>query len=162
MLEYCERTDGAQLSITDSHLRWGFRDTDNEFGMWQARQLKEDIQQVIAPGLIEVNVTAKACIVHPKLVNRGVLVAKLGEVIQTLAFPLDFVICFGDERADEDTFAAISSQIPDSIRISLYTVTVGRKNSYADYFVDDMGNVATILSRLGQESAKDMKEMVPM
>jgi len=155
MLEYCERTDGAQCSVTESHLRWGFRDTDHEFGLWQARQLKEDLLQVIAPGLIEVNVTAKACVVHPKSVNRGVLVAKLALLLTELEIPLGFISCFGDDRADEDTFAAIAHQIPEDIRIALYTCTVGRKNSFADYFVDGMENVEHILSKLGEVSSQD-------
>lgn len=152
MQEYCERTDGAQYSATESHLRWGFRDTDHEFGSWQARQLKEDLEQVITPGLIEVNVTAKACVVHPKSVNRGVLVATLAGLLPQLDHAVDMITCFGDGRADEDSFAAIAAHIPENIRMSLYTCTVGRKNSHADYFVDGMENVELILTKLGEVS----------
>jgi len=152
MREYCERTDGAQMSITESHLRWVFRDTDQEFGHWQALQLKEDLEQVISPGTIEVNVSSKAVVVHPKNLNRGHLVAKLATMLPEMEHPLEFVACFGDDRADEDTFAAINAQIPENARITLYTCTVGRKNSFADYFVDGMDNVEFILSKLGEVS----------
>ena len=38
--------------------------------IWDARKgkyfLKEDLEEVIAPGLVEVNMTSKAVVVHPK------------------------------------------------------------------------------------------------
>ena len=152
MREYCERTDGAQLSVTESHLRWIYRDVDAEFGKWQGQQLKEDLEEVVAPGLIEVFMTSKAVVAHPKHVNRGVLVNLLAGHLPGLDFQLEFIACFGDSRADEDTFAAISAQIPENVRMECYTCTVGRKNSFADYFVDGMDNVELILTKLGQAS----------
>ena len=152
MTEYCERTDGAQLSVTESHLRWIFRDVDAEFGTWQGRQLKQDIEEVITPGLIAVTMTSKAVVVHPATVNRGVLVNLLASQLPELDIQLEFISCFGDSRADEDTFAAIGAQIPENIRMAVYTCTVGRKNSFADYFVDGMDNVELILTKLGEVS----------
>jgi trehalose 6-phosphate synthase/phosphatase len=153
MKEYCERTDGAQLSLTESHMRWVFRDTDQEFGQWQAHQLKEDIEQVIAPGVIEVNMSTKAVVVHPKNVHRGTLVSILATMMPNIDFPLEFIACFGDDRADEDTFAAINTHIPENANISLFTCTVGRKNSFADFFVDGMENVELILTKCSEVSS---------
>lgn len=64
---------------------------------------------------------------------------------------LDFVLCIGDDRSDEDMFESISNKSYASTSSSspeIFTCTVEQKPSKARYYLDDTVEVMTLLQGL--------------
>lgn len=71
--------------------------------------------------------------------------------------PIDFVMCIGDDRSDEDMFESISSIASDSsppVVPEIFACTVGQKPSKAKYYLDDTVDVMTLLQGLAASSLK--------
>ena len=71
--------------------------------------------------------------------------------------PVDFVMCIGDDRSDEDMFESISSIASDSSLPTvpeIFACTVGQKPSKAKYYLDDTADVMTLLHGLAASSLK--------
>lgn len=88
-------------------------------------------------------------------VSKGIVVGNLISSISNKGKPLDFVLCVGDDRSDEDMFESISSAVQDpSIPTitSVFACTVGNKPSRAKYYLDDTGDVIKMLQGLANAS----------
>lgn len=75
--------------------------------------------------------------------------------------PVDFVLCIGDDRSDEDMFESILNTVtnPDlPMRPEIFACTVGRKPSKAKYFLDDVTDVLKLLEGLGAASSSSKPE----
>lgn len=75
----------------------------------------------------------------------------LSTLIHDGKFP-EFVLCIGDDRSDEDMFESIAN-VASSARLStnypeVFACTVGQKPSKARYYLDDTGDVLTLLQSL--------------
>jgi trehalose 6-phosphate synthase/phosphatase len=44
---YHERTDGSYIERKESSLAWIYREADPEFGLWQAEELIEHLQEAL-------------------------------------------------------------------------------------------------------------------
>lgn len=69
---------------------------------------------------------------------------------------LDFVLCIGDDRSDEDMFESISNKSYASTSSSspeIFTCTVEQKPSKARYYLDDTVEVMTLLQGLAAAAA---------
>lgn len=65
--------------------------------------------------------------------------------------PVDFVMCIGDDRSDEDMFESISSIASSSTLQAvpeIFACTVGQKPSKARYYLDDTSDVLMLLQGL--------------
>lgn len=71
--------------------------------------------------------------------------------------PIDFVMCIGDDRSDEDMFESILRIASDSslpAAPEIFACTVGQKPSKAKYYLDDTSDVMTLLQGLAASSLK--------
>lgn len=71
--------------------------------------------------------------------------------------PVDFVMCIGDDRSDEDMFESILRIASDSslpAAPEIFACTVGQKPSKAKYYLDDTSDVLTLLQGLAASSLK--------
>ncbi len=46
MRQYSEKTDGAFIEEKDSMIVWNYKDSDQELGKWQAKELQTQIEHV--------------------------------------------------------------------------------------------------------------------
>lgn len=87
-------------------------------------------------------------------VSKGVVVESLIASMQSKGKPLDFVLCIGDDRSDEDMFEKISSSVVNRGIAEVFACTVGQKPSMAKYYLDDTVDVVKMLHGLEATSSQ--------
>lgn len=114
MRQFVKRTQGSFIEDKGSALVWQYRDADQHFGSWQAKELSSHLKELLFG--FEVDVIDGKGYVEVKLrgVNKGVAVTRiLAKVAQTFG-DVDFVLAIGDDRSDEDMFEAVNQFIDPS------------------------------------------------
>lgn len=157
MTLYTEATDGSYIESKDSALVWHHQDADPDFGSWQAKELLDHLENVLANEPVVVTRGQHIVEVKPQGVTKGLATEKVLSTLISSGKPVDFVLCIGDDRSDEDMFASISrigcsstSSIPAAPEI--FACTVGQKPSNAKYYLDDTVDVLTLLQGLAATS----------
>ncbi|KAF9104361.1 threalose-6-phosphate phosphatase [Mortierella sp. GBA35] len=93
---YTERTQGS--------FTWHYRMADPEFGAFQAKECQNHLENAVLSKLpVEILVGKKNLEVRPTIVNKGEIVKRL-----LAQHPeVEFVMCAGDDKTDEDMFRAL-------------------------------------------------------
>nr|GEV79951.1 probable alpha,alpha-trehalose-phosphate synthase [UDP-forming] 11 [Tanacetum cinerariifolium] len=147
MEHYTEATDGSFIEQKESALVWHHQEADPDFGTWQAKELLDHLESVLANEPVVVKRGQQIVEVNPQGVSKGVVVDKLVTTMQSKGRPLDFVLCIGDDQSDEDMFEKISSSVGNGIA-EVFACTVGQKPSNAKYYLDDTVDVIKMLHGL--------------
>lgn len=155
--DFTERTPGSLLDVRESCITWHFRDTDEKFGLTQCNALQLHMDQLLHDLQIRVisEHTLKYMLIQPSRINKGrALMQVVDEHLKSDSVPgFDFMLVMGDERTDEDIFSMLNDQHMTPLQGShVFTVTVGRKPSRAQYFVDDPDAVHATLQALAAVS----------
>ncbi|KAJ7536975.1 hypothetical protein O6H91_12G090700 [Diphasiastrum complanatum] len=152
---YMESTDGSFIEVKDSALVWHHRDADPDFGSWQAKELLDHLESVLANEPVSVKSGQHIVEVKPQGVSKGVIVERILLSMASKGSPPDFVVCIGDDRSDEDMFESIESVMaspPQSPLADVFACTVGQKPSKAKYYLDDTVDVIKMLQGLAAAS----------
>ncbi|XAR66688.1 Alpha,alpha-trehalose-phosphate synthase (UDP-forming) [Bertholletia excelsa] len=157
MEHYTEATDGSSIEQKESALVWHHGEADPDFGSWQAKELLDHLESVLANEPVVVKRGQHIVEVNPQGVSKGVVVESLIATMQTRGRSLDFVLCVGDDRSDEDMFEKIARSVsnPSLPAISeVFACTVGQKPSMAKYYLDDTSDVIRMLQGLASVSGQ--------
>ncbi|GBG30958.1 Alpha,alpha-trehalose-phosphate synthase UDP-forming [Hondaea fermentalgiana] len=102
---YTQRTDGTYIERKGSSIVWQFRDAEPEFAALQASELQDHLHGVLKAFPIEV-VSGKGYVeVCPQGIDKGNAVAHILDMVNWPNDDLpDFVLCIGDDIADEAMF----------------------------------------------------------
>lgn len=152
---YTESTDGSFVEEKESAVVWHFQDADPDFGSWQAKELLDHLESVLANEPVVVKSGQQIVEVKPQGVSKGVAVEKLLTSMASQGSPPDFILCIGDDRSDEDMFEIIDSTMasfPKSSKREVFACTVGQKPSKAKYYLDDTVEVLNLLQGLATAS----------
>jgi len=138
--EFCQRTPGSRIERKTASLAWHYRGSDPRLGAWRARELSSQLGARLVGQPYSVFFGARVIEVRHADVTKGAAVAQI-----LAANPeTDLVLCAGNDRTDEDMFAALVASAVPSIR-----VYVGGSNTSAEYFVETphelMAELAAIL-----------------
>lgn len=108
MRQFCKRTQGAYIENKGSALVWQYRDADQHYGSWQAKELSSHLKELLFGSDVEV-IGGKGFVeVKLRNINKGISAAKmLSKIAKTFGEP-DFVLCCGDDRSDEDMFEVVN------------------------------------------------------
>jgi len=120
MKQYVKRVQGSILEFKDSAIVWNYRGVGAPLVVASmARELarfldpRDDngvmhgypVQVICGKGYVEVKRTDT---------DKGTAVARILELLtQQLKKPVDFVLCIGDDRSDEDMFEAVAKLYPE-------------------------------------------------
>ncbi|KAK4768101.1 hypothetical protein SAY87_003242 [Trapa incisa] len=167
MQVYTETTDGSYVEPKESGLVWHYRDADPDFGSFQAIELLDHLESVLANEPVVVKKGQHIVEVKPQGVNKGLAAEKiLSKLINDGKCP-EFVLCIGDDKSDEDMFESISNiaSTPSFAAAAappeVFACTVGQKPSKARYYLDDTSEVMTLLRSLAPASgSKPPKQQV--
>ncbi|PIN14737.1 Trehalose-6-phosphate synthase component TPS1 [Handroanthus impetiginosus] len=159
MEHYTEATDGSSIEQKESALVWHHQEADPDFGSWQAKELLDHLESVLANDPVVVKKGQQIVEVKPQGVSKGVVVKNLMETMRNMGKPADFVLCIGDDRSDEEMFEAIASlvadhSLPDTAEV--FACTVGQKPSMAKYYLDDTVEVIRMLQGVSAASAQQV------
>ncbi|CEG43953.1 pyruvate kinase [Plasmopara halstedii] len=147
---YTQRTHGTYIELKGSALLWQYRDADPEFGQLQAKELHDQLLQVLEHFQVEVVTGIDYLEVRPEGVDKGVIVDRVMSTIESTSGQyVDFILCIGDDLSDELMFQYLEG---GRSRRNMFTVTVGKKPSAAKYFVNDVEQVMEIVHAMTKVS----------
>ncbi|KAF5187860.1 Alpha,alpha-trehalose-phosphate synthase [UDP-forming] [Thalictrum thalictroides] len=152
---YTETTDGSTIEDKETSLVWSYEDADRDFGYCQAKELLDHLESVLTNDPVSVKSGQHVVEVKPQGVNKGLVAESLLNTMQKREMLLDFVLCIGDDRSDEDMFEVITSSIGGpylSSTAEVFACTVGRKPSKARYYLDDTVEVVKLMQGLASVS----------
>ncbi|CAM6029274.1 unnamed protein product [Sphagnum balticum] len=151
---YTESTDGSYIEYKESALVWHHQFADPDFGSWQAKELQNHLESVLASEPVTVKSGAQIVEVMPQGVTKEVVVEKLLIMMEREHCMLpDLILCVGDDRSDEGMFESIKSLMNDAPSAEVFACTVGQKPSKAKYYLDDTVEVIKMLQGLARIGA---------
>ena len=134
---YVDRTPGALLEEKDFSLAWHYRAADPLIGPLRARELRDSLEHLT--GNLDLGVLEGNKVVEVK--NAGINKGR-GASRWISKEPWDFVLAVGDDRTDEDLFAALPE--------GACSVRVGWAASKATYYADRVADVRRLLTKLAR------------
>ncbi|KAG0326717.1 hypothetical protein BGZ99_009115 [Dissophora globulifera] len=141
---YKERTPGSEIEEKTVPIVWHYRQADNpSYGLWQARECQNHIEEAIGSIYPIHAVVGRKCLeVMPRDVGKAHATRTIVESLrqQPCSEAIDFVLCLGDDRSDEDMFKYCNGLSLGSEH-RVVTCTVGSKSSEARWFVPGVSGV---------------------
>jgi trehalose 6-phosphate synthase/phosphatase len=137
--QYVRRTAGSLIEEKDYSLVWHYRRADPGLGAVRARELMSHLTFMTSNTGLQVLEGNKVIEIKNAGINKGTAAARW-----LAADNPSFILALGDDRTDEDTFAALPPEA--------YTVKVGNApRSLARYSVAGPPEVRTLLQSLHEE-----------
>ncbi|KAL1357174.1 hypothetical protein HN51_009145 [Arachis hypogaea] len=152
---YTEATDGSYIETKESALVWHYYDADPNFGSWQAMELLDHLESVLANEPVVVKKGQHIVEVMHQGITKGLVAQDVLSKLASAGKSPDFVLCIGDDRSDENMFEAIltkSYNANTSAAPEIFACTVGQKPSKARYYLDDTAEVTMLLEALSTAS----------
>jgi trehalose 6-phosphate synthase/phosphatase len=105
---YVDRTNGSSLERRKSAVLFRYGKSDFEFGALQAAELKEHLESVFAGWPLSIIQGKDYIEVRPENVGKGKIIERLLETMRMENNRADFVLCIGDDVADELMFEKLN------------------------------------------------------
>ncbi len=131
-----DRTPGSLIEVKSVALAWHYRMADQEAGARRANELRLHLSQLLSNQPVEILAGHKVLEIRPYGINKGRIVPPLTP--ERLASTT--VLAIGDDRTDEDLFAAVP---PEAI-----TIRVGPGPTRARFRLDSVAAVRALLRSL--------------
>jgi trehalose 6-phosphate synthase/phosphatase len=134
--DFAERTPGSLIEEKTAGLAWHYRNTDPEYGAAQAKELSLHLATLLTNVPVEILPGDMVLEVRPHGIHKGraVAIALAGAPAGTLA------LAMGDDRTDEDLFAALPE--------GSIAVHVGPAESRATIRISDVKAARALLSQI--------------
>jgi trehalose 6-phosphate synthase/phosphatase len=117
--EFVDRVPGAAVEEKQTSLAWHFRAAEEALANWQSRELVDFLEEFLANQPLEILEGARVVEVRQQGLDKGAAYAR----IRDTDGPFDFELAIGDDRTDEDLFAALGP--------GAFTIHVGTEPSRA-------------------------------
>ncbi|HYG67275.1 MAG TPA: bifunctional alpha,alpha-trehalose-phosphate synthase (UDP-forming)/trehalose-phosphatase, partial [Anaeromyxobacteraceae bacterium] len=137
--EFADRTPGSLVEEKTVGLAWHFRAADPEYGAVQAKELSLHLSTMLSNVPVELLPGDKVLEVRPHGIHKGRIV---GEVLAAEP-PGTLALAIGDDRTDEDMFAALPE--------GAISVHVGPAPSRAAVRIADVAAVRALLAAIAAE-----------
>ena len=137
--EFAERTPGSLVEEKTAGYAWHYRAADPEFGSAQAKDLSLHLSMLLGNAPVEVLPGDHVIEVRPHGVNKGLAVA----AARARAGRDAVFFAVGDDRTDEDLFAALPE--------GALAVHVGTSPSRAALRVPDVAAARRLLTRIAED-----------
>ena len=147
---YLERCEGSFLDVKESSIVWQYTDCDQELGKQFVSAMTSELENIVSKYKLKI-VNGKGFMeIIAVGVNKGYFVGyKIKEFIKNKR-NLDFILCIGDDTSDEKMFHYLETK-KDEIKkyckkVKIYGITVGKKPSKANYYVEKSKNVQELVN----------------
>jgi len=157
---YTARTNGACVQHKGSTLVWRFDEVDPEFGLMQAKELQDHLKGVLGNYPVQVVLGKGYLEVRPIGIDKGVMLDHIISLLHSNSGGVDFVLCIGDDSADECMFSALEARYGSATgstgpnRPAVFTAVVGQKPSAARFFLNDSDEVLELCQSLRLHSTR--------
>jgi trehalose 6-phosphate synthase/phosphatase len=156
---FVQRTHGTYIESKGSALIWQVRDADPEFGHLQCKELEEHLTEILAGHAVDIihggGLSDGYIEVRPKGVSKGFFLDHVLEMMSLENKEVDFIMALGDDISDEPTFEHLNVIKEKAPYVSCYGITVGKKPTSANAYVDDVPAVLELLSILCRLADRD-------
>jgi trehalose 6-phosphate synthase/phosphatase len=133
--DYAERTPGSLVEEKPVGLAWHYRAADPEYGAVQANELQLHLKEMLSNTPVEIMPGEKVIEIRAHGINKGRIVPGIQGRL-----PGALIVAIGDDRTDEDLFAALP---PEAV-----AVHVGTLNSRAGLRLQGVRQVRALLQAL--------------
>jgi trehalose 6-phosphate synthase/phosphatase len=140
MSDYSARVPDSFIEKKQYGLSWHYRESPVDFGAYQAQKLKRDLENALVNLPVSVLEGSKVIEVRSSEANKGRFVEWYISRFHESTNPV--VIALGDDRTDEDMFAAVNS--------SGLGVKVGMEATHARYRIETQAEVLPLLERISE------------
>ncbi|OZJ01877.1 hypothetical protein BZG36_05018 [Bifiguratus adelaidae] len=140
---YTERTPGSFIEEKEINLTWHYRNADPEFGTWQATELQVNLEKLLSHMALAIVLGNKTLELRPSAIDKASAVRAILKDLDPST--VDFIFCIGDGKTDEVVFSLLNDY-PNPI-----TCTVGKKQTEAKYYIENVREVEKLLQTYGQE-----------
>ncbi|HTP29569.1 MAG TPA: bifunctional alpha,alpha-trehalose-phosphate synthase (UDP-forming)/trehalose-phosphatase [Anaeromyxobacteraceae bacterium] len=137
--DFCQRTPGTLVEEKTAGFAWHYRTADPEHGAAQAKELSFHLSAMLSNVPVEILMGDKVLEVRPHGIHKGCAVARVLARVP----PNTLLMGMGDDRTDEDLFAAL----PDGGM----AVHVGPSPSRAPLRIADVTAARALLERIAEE-----------
>ncbi|EEA08194.1 trehalose-6-phosphate synthase domain-containing protein [Cryptosporidium muris RN66] len=110
MEQYVLRTQGAYIENKGTALVFQYKYCDLDFGSWQAKELSNYLTELMFNYPVDVISGSDYVEVRLSGINKGMAVQLILKKIENIYNDkfVDFILCIGDDRSDEDMFFTIN------------------------------------------------------
>ena len=153
---YIERCEGSFLDRKESSIVWQYTDCDQELGKRFASALSAELDNLINKYNLKI-VNGKGFMeIIAVGVNKGYFVGyEIKEIIKNKK-SLDFILCIGDDTSDEKMFHYLNLRKEEikkyCKKAKIYSITVGKKPSKANFYVENPKKVQELINELVKAS----------
>jgi trehalose 6-phosphate synthase/phosphatase len=137
--EFAERTPGSLIEEKTAGLAWHYRAAEPEYGAAQAKELSLHLAVLLSNLPVEILPGDMVIEIRPHGIHKGRVVSE----VLTRAEPDTLLLAMGDDRTDEDLFAAL----PDGS----IAIHVGAAASRAPIRIFDVVAARALLAQIGEE-----------
>ena len=154
---YTWRTAGSRILRSATKVGWSYRQADPSLGKQNAEFLRSELEAALEQYPVMLQVASNSVHIVPKGIDKGIAVSTvMEEILNSMGdktFP-GMVICAGDDAADESMFGALFESagryMDQEDSMQLFTCTVGKKPSQAEYYFNNSSEVEGFLIQLAK------------
>ena len=153
---FTERTEGSYIIEKESMISWVYKNCDPDFGLIQANEMITHIKGLLFQNdFIMVTDENDSVNIRPKNINKGFFISEIlkQEYIND-EFP-EFILVIGDQDGDEEMFNYLNYLKNNfdikSKNISIYSVTIGKRISNANYFLNECNEILEYIEILNKD-----------
>lgn len=143
---YTSRTPGSFIEEKEINLTWHYRNSDPEFGSWQATELQVNLEKLLSHMAVSIILGNKTLELRPSSVDKATAAKAILRDLHMDQGEIDFLLCIGDGRTDEVVFTLLH-ETPYAL-----SATVGKKRTEASFYLDNVQEVEEVLSKLAETS----------
>jgi len=151
---FTEKTEGSYITKKETIITWYYKDCDVYFGHIQANEINTHLQNIYENSTLDI-VNGKGKVeIKPRNVNKGYFLSHIlkNEFIESTK--PDFIITIGDDTSDEEMFKYLNS-VKNHVsnykeNAKIFTCTIGRKPSSAQFYLNEVHEVIEYLESLNQ------------
>jgi len=136
--DFTERTPGSLIEEKTAGYAWHYRTADPEFGAAQAKELTFHLSALLANVPLEILPGDKVIEIRPAGIHKGQVVARVLAATQ----PGTLLFAMGDDRTDEDLFAALPE--------GSIAVHIGQSSSRAPIRIADVAAARALLAAIAK------------
>ncbi|KAF2077933.1 hypothetical protein CYY_000734 [Polysphondylium violaceum] len=141
---FCERLPGSNITTNTITLSFSYEHCQTDYSSEVAQELLTTLIEVATKSPIDISHNNKTIEIQPSGIGKGYSMKKVLDENPSI----DFILCVGDEKTDEDLF-----DILDDNNSSHYSISVGKKKSNAKYYVQDKSHVIKTLEMISNFSS---------
>ena len=157
---YTQRCEGSFLEIKEFSVVWQYSECDQELGKAFASVITSELQVALKNKDVKI-LNGKGFVEVVALgINKGYFVSYIIKERVKQQKPPDFILCIGDDASDEKMFRFLKLKQKEirncNQKAKLISITVGKKPSEAEYYVNNVKDVQELIHKLTLKLAKSV------